>query len=341
LACTVEAARFYETARAIERKYTLTTDPADLAKIISLFNKAREADPGCALAYLGLGDAYQLKFVYEGHPPDALKLMKDSYRRAYEIAPNRAETIVGVGWTHFIEGDNDQAYAYFRKAMATDPSSLHVLLETGAFLRSIGMLEQGADYFTKVVRAGGTTADVYLLRAWSYEHMGLYESALADFDKMIELEPLDYRTRCQRARVLILMRRYDAAAAELAVAETLSPGGSFAGLVKGLFAAAKGDRKSALTALDAVPSGTQETRHTYFRSRIYAALGMKNEAIGTIQIGIAKGFSDYYDYFYFFPFINNTRDYFYENLRGDPRFDEILRSEERKYADKLEKYTGL
>jgi|GEM_PF-911908 len=341
LACTVEATRFYETARAIERKYTLTTDPADLAKIISLFNKAREADPGCALAYLGLGDAYQHKFVYEGHPPDALKLMKDNYRRAYEIAPDRAETIVGVGWTHFIEGDNDQAYAYFRKAVATDPSSLHVLLETGAFLRSIGMLEQGADYFTKIVRAGGTTADVYLLRAWSYEHMGLYESALADFDKMIELEPLDYRTRCQRARVLILMKRYDAAAAELAVAETLSPDGSSAGLVRGLLAAAKGDRKAALAALASETAGTRETRHSYFKSRIYAALGMKDEAIRTIELGIAKGFTDYYDYFYFFPFINNTRDYFYENLRGDPRFDEILRSEERKYADKLEKYTGL
>jgi len=341
LACTVEATRFYETARAIERKYVLTTDPADLAKIISLFDKAREADPGCALAYLGLGDAYQLKFVYEGHAPEALKLMKDNYRRAYEIAPERAETAVGVGWTHFIDGDNDQAYAYFKKALETDPSSLHVLLETGAFLRSIGMLEQGADYFTKVVRAGGTTADVYFLRAWSYEHMGLYESALADFDKMIELEPLDYRTRCQRARVLILMKRYDAAAAELAVAETLEPGGRFAGFVRGLLAAAKGDRKAALAVLASDPSGMSVTRNTYFKSRIFAALGMKDEAIRTIELGIAKGFGDYYDYFYFFPFINNTRDYFYEKLRGDPRFDEILRSEERKYTEKLEKYTGL
>ena len=341
LACTVEATRFYETARAIERKYTLTTDPADLAKIISLFNQAREADPGCALAYLGLGDAYQHKFVYEGHPPEALKLMNDNYRRAYEMAPERAETIVGVGWTHFIEGDSDQAYVYFKKAVEIDPASLHVLLETGAFLRSIGMLEQGADYFTKVIRAGGTTADVYFLRAWSYEHMGLYESALADFDKMIELEPLDYRTRCLRARVLVLMRRHDAAAAELAVAETLSPGGAHAGMVRGLLAAAKGDRKAALAVLSAEPPGTRATRNTYFRSRIYAAFGMKDEAIGAIRLGIDRGFSDSYDYCYFFPFINNTRDYFYEKLRGDPRFDEILRSEERKYADMLEKYTGL
>jgi tetratricopeptide (TPR) repeat protein len=171
--------------------------------------------------------------------------------------------------------------------------------------------------------------------------MGLYESALADLDKMIELEPLDYRTRCLRARVLVLMRRFDAAAAELAVAETLSPGGPQAGMVRGLLAAAKGDRKAALAVLAAEPPGTRATRNTYFRSRIYAAFGMKDEAIGAIRLGIDRGFSDSYDYSYFFPFINNTRDYFYEKLRGDPRFDEILRSEERKYAEKLEKYTGL
>ena len=137
------------------------------------------------------------------------------------------------------------------------------------------------------------------------------------------------------------MKRFDAAAAELAVAETLDPGGRFAGFVRGLHAAAKGDRKAALGVLASEPSGTSMTRNTYFRSRIYAAFGMKDEAIGAIRLGIDRGFSDSYDYCYFFPFINNTRDYFYEKLRGDPRFDEILRSEERKYADMLEKYTGL
>ena len=241
--CSVQATRFYETARAIERRYTVSLDPADLEKIIGLFDQAREADPGCPLAYIGLGDAFQHRFVYEDSGPEVLRLMEENYRRAYEMAPDRAETHVGLAWVHFFKRDNDQAYAFLKRAVTLDPSSLHVLFETGAFLRSIGMLERAAEYFTRVIQAGGTTADVFMLRAWTYEQMGLYESALDDFDKMIELEPTDFRPRCYRARVLILMKRYDAAAAELATAETLEPGDPYIGLVKALAAAAGGDKK--------------------------------------------------------------------------------------------------
>jgi hypothetical protein len=215
------------------------------------------------------------------------------------------------------------------------------LLETGAFFRSIGMLERATEYFTKVIQAGGSTADVYFLRAWTYEHMGLYESALADYDRMIELEPLEFRPRCCRARVLILMKRYDPAETELAVAETLAPGDAYVGAVRGLIAAAKGEKKAALAAIAPGKVGERPGRYTYFRSRIYAALGMRDEALDAIELAIAKGFEDVYDYMYFFPFLNNTRDYFYDKLRDDPRFDELLRREEGKYAEKLEKYTGL
>ncbi len=340
-ACSVQATRYYEAARAIERKYTLDPSPADLEKMIGLLNLAREADPGCPLAYLGLGDALQHRFAYDDSSPEVLRLMEENYRRAYEMAPDRAETSVGRAWVHFLKRDNDQAYAFLKKAMTLDPSSLHVLLETGAFLRSIGMLERGAEYFTRVIQAGGTTADVFMLRAWTYEQMGLYESALADFDKIIEFEPTSSRMRCFRARVLILMKRFDAAAAELAMAETLEPGGPFIGLVRALAAAARGDKKAALAAIEAARDTSRPTKGTYYRSRVYSVLGMLDEAVATIEAGVDRGFEDVYDYLYFFPFLNNTRDYFYDKVREDPRFIEILRLEERKYTERLEKYSGL
>ena len=154
-ACSVQATRFFESARAIERRYTLSLEPADLEKIIGLFGQAREADPGCALAYLGLGDAYQLRFVYEGRDPEALRLMNENYRRAYEISPDRAETNVGVAWASFFEQDMDQAYAGLKKAVELDPSSLYVLTDAGSFLQSVGVLERSVEYFTRVVKAGG------------------------------------------------------------------------------------------------------------------------------------------------------------------------------------------
>jgi tetratricopeptide (TPR) repeat protein len=339
--CSILATRFYETARAIQRKYPLALAPDDLDKMIGLFNKAREADPGCPLAYLGLGDAFQNRFVYEGRDPESLRLMNENYRRAYEMAPERADTNVGVGWIHYFRRDNDQAYAFFRKAMELDPSSLHVLTEVGAFLRSIGVLERSTEYFSKVIKAGGPNADILMLRAWTYEQMGLYESALADLDELAALDPADFMTRCIRARVLVLMRRYEAAAAELAMADGLAPGERYVGAVRALLAAARGDRKTALEGIAAAREPDRPVRYTYFRSRIYAVLGLKDQAVGDIELAIERGFDDVYDYLYCFPFLNNTRDYFYDELRGDPRFTEILRRQERTYVAHLEQYSGL
>ncbi len=338
--CTLQATRFYEMARSIERKYSLSIDPADLAKMIDYLERAREADPGCALAFLGLGDAYQHRFAYEDHDPEALRLMKENYGRAYAIAPERAETNCGAGWIHFIEGDNDRAYAYFKKALEIDPASLHVLLDVGSFLRSIGLLEKASDYYSRVIRAGGATADIYLLRGWTYEHMGFYESALADYDRMVKLEPLDWRPRCLRARVLTLMKRYEAAASELASAGSMEPGSLSVALTKALVEAARGERDAALAAIAPERAETR-ARGLMYKSRVYAKLGLASEAIAAIELGIEKGFADVYEYFFSFPFLNNTRDHFLENLRGDPRFAEILRRQELKYVETLDKYSGL
>jgi tetratricopeptide (TPR) repeat protein len=344
-ACTVQATRFYETARAVERKYTLNESPEDLQKMFGLFEQAREVDPGCALAYIGLGDAHQYRYVYEGRNPDELRLMNENYQRAYEMAPDKAETNVGLAWVHYFRRDNDQAFACLKKAVELDPLSLYVLIDVGSFLASVGVLERSTEYFSRIIKAGGGTADVYLLRAWSYEQLGLFESALADFDRMIEAEPSEFRARCHRARVLILLKRFDAATAELAMAETLAPGEAYIGCVRALVAAARGHRKEALAALEpalaARRASGQPTKFTYYLSRVYAALGMKDQAIGNIELAIDQCFEDVQDYVYFFPFLDNTRDYFYDKLRGDPRFIELLRQEERKYVERLDKYSGL
>jgi len=318
----------------------LSLAPADLEKVISLFDQAREADPGCALAYLGLGDAYQMRFVYEGRDPETLRLMYENYERAYVIAPDRAEINAGVAWAHFFKQDNDQAYAYLRKAVEIDPGSLYVLTDVGAFLQSIGVLERSVEYFTRVIKAGGATADVFWLRAWSYEQMGFYESALADYDKMIELEPTDFRSRCHRARVLTLMRRNDAASAELAMAETFAPGNVLAGTVRALLAAGEGTGRPLWRPWRR--SGPRASRSgDLLRLTRLCGAGMKEEAIDDIEYAIGHAFDEVHDYAYFFPYLNNRRDYFYDKLRGESRFAEILRREEHKYAERLEKYAGL
>jgi len=158
---------------------------------------------------------------------------------------------------------------------------------------------------------------------------------------MIELEPADYVARCSRARVLTLMKRFAAANADLAMAETLAPGDTYVGVVRALMAAARGEKNAALAAIAPARASERPLRYTYYLSRVYAALGMKNEAIDNIELAIDQCFDDVQDYVYFFPFLNNTQDYFYDKLRGEARFNELLKREERKYTERLEKYNEL
>jgi hypothetical protein len=125
------------------------------------------------------------------------------------------------------------------------------------------------------------------------------------------------------------------------MAETLAPGDTFTGIVRALAAAAKGEKKAALAAIAPARAPGRPVLYTYYLSRVYAALGLKNEALDNMELAIDQGFDDVQTFVYFFPFLNNTRDYFYDKVRSEPRFRELLRREELKYAERLQKYSGL
>jgi tetratricopeptide (TPR) repeat protein len=339
LPCSPQANRFYEMARVAERRYVLSLAPADLEMMTGLFRQALAADPSCALAFHGLGDAFQFHYVYGGHDPQMLKAAFDNYRKAHDMEPERAETNLGLGWIHYFEQENEKAYAYFKRAMELDPANVRVMTDVAAFLNSVGIQERSVEYYSRSIRAGDTSAGTYVLRAAAYEEMGLYEGALADYDRVIKMEPNDGATRCRRARVLILMKRFTEAEDEIETAKALNPPENYVQIVRALLHAARGEKKAALAAIE--PFRARPARYHNYLSRVYAALGMRNEAIDAIEKGIAGSFAEIQEYAFFFPYLNNTRDFFYDRLRGDKRFVEILKREERKYLAHLEKFVGL
>jgi len=63
---------------------------------------------------------------------------------------------------------------------------------------------------------------------------------------------------------------------------------------------------------------------------------MKDEAIKGINEGIEKGFEYEQIYLYSYPFLVSWL--FYDNLRDDARFKEIVKREKKKYEEKLKKW---
>ncbi len=94
-----------------------------LQTAIAYFNRAIEKDPGYALAYSGLADAYSVLPYYNGNPNESSPKSNAAARRALELDPTMAHP-------HAILGSNEMGYdwdfaggeAEFKKSFELDPN---------------------------------------------------------------------------------------------------------------------------------------------------------------------------------------------------------------------------
>ncbi len=96
---------------------------ARLETAIAYFNRAIEKDPGYALAYSGLADAYSVLPFYNGNPNESSPKSNAAARRALELDPTLAHP-------HAVLGSNEMGYDWdfaggeteFKKSFELDPN---------------------------------------------------------------------------------------------------------------------------------------------------------------------------------------------------------------------------
>ena len=105
------------------RYYWNKRTASDINTAISYFNQAIAKDPGYALAYSGLADAYNVLPNYGGNPSETYPKSNAAARRALELDPLLAHP-------HAVLGSNEMEYdwdfaggeAEYRKAFKLDPN---------------------------------------------------------------------------------------------------------------------------------------------------------------------------------------------------------------------------
>jgi Tfp pilus assembly protein PilF len=102
--------------------YWNTRNPESLRASIVFFNRAIEADPGYALAYAGLADAYNQGSFFNMEPPrEAMPKAKAAAAHALTINPNLAEAHISLAYAAFTyEWDWAAATRNFDQAIALD-----------------------------------------------------------------------------------------------------------------------------------------------------------------------------------------------------------------------------
>jgi serine/threonine protein kinase/Tfp pilus assembly protein PilF len=316
------------------RLYEKRDREEDFAAAVEMLEEAISIDPSYALAYWEMGNIHEARYVLKDERQD-LEKMFISYEMAYNLAPESAECNTGMGWYYFYKQDNDSAYNHYKKAFALKPNDPLICYHFGGFLRSIGLYRNAIKYYDRAIELDPLETNYLSLRSSCYRFLGEYEKSVADLEEMKRMNPDDLNTRLLHARLLVWMMRHDEAERIIEEVEQINPDHPIIRYPKSLLHAVKGESEVALELIE----GEHSYAFNYLISNVYAALGMNKEAHQYIQDGIKNGFEEIKTYLYTYLYLANNP--FYESLREDPEFQEILRKAKIVYEERKLKYQDL
>lgn len=214
-----EAYQFYLKGRF----YVARRTPQDIRKAIEFFLRAIALDQSYALAFTGLGDAYQLLSAYGGATAHeampkakeatlkALSLDNDiaeahsslcgifstydydfdraglECRRGIELSPNDATAHHSYGVLLTKLGRHEESFAEFRRALENEPLSLAINKNYGESLFYARHYEESVEQFKKTLELDANFAPTYISLAAVYQVMGKHGECIEALAKYQEL----------------------------------------------------------------------------------------------------------------------------------------------------------
>ncbi len=334
---SAEAALAYKSGLEAQKEFDLGKTDEAFFKAKGYLERVIELDREFSLSYLALGVLYEGRYVDTDQPSD-LRSMIRYFEEAFRREPSFAQAQAGMGWVHFHQEKFEEAYDSFKRALRLDPNDNVTNCWAASFLRSVGLDEPAIKHYERAIEINPLDDLSYLLAGTSYYFLGEYEEALKQLRDAEKVEPADHLVPLWAVRVLIAMNRLDEAEARL---EGLKKDASDHPDVQqavvhrqALILALRGNREKALRLIEGDPKP-----YRFEITNIHAILGMKGQAIENIKYANENGYELIQDYMYSYPYLMTNP--LFRNLRGDPRFEEIVRNEKAKFEEKMRKFGDL
>jgi len=295
-----EAYRFYLQGRFyLNKRVGNLFDRAD-----AYFQQAIEKDPNFALGYVGLAE-----FLGERDRPKA----KEYIMRALAIDNQLSDAHASLGYQLMLDYDFAASEREFRRAIELDPNNARAYQWNGSRLMMIGLYDQALASFDRAIEIEPTLPDIRNNRGGCLVAAGRIDDGIAEIKKSMELDPTFPWTHSHISYVYRMRGDRAASVEERARAFELLDRGDQAKRMRESFATSgwTGYLREILSQ-NWGRLGTSETR----RASLLSELGEKEEAIKSLNDAAAKG-----DYWLF----SIKYDPAFDPLRGDPRFQELLK----------------
>jgi len=304
----------------LQGRYYWNKRTADgLKKAVEYFQQAIEKDPGYALAYTGLGDAYNIMGWYDVlSPEDSFSRAKGAVLKALEIDPGLAEAHNSLAYIreHY-DHDRPDAEAEFRRAIELNPNYGTAHHWYALFLRDSGRIEEAKAEIERAMRIDPLSLIINMAYAAILYNAREYDRALLQYQKTLDMDPSFFPARREIGRVYEQQGDYDKAIAEFQKARQLAPNDTHLLAWLGYVYAVSGKRTEAQELLEELRNRSRSGYvPAYSWGVIYTGLGNADQAFAWLKRGCNESDS----------WLSQLKvDPEFDTLRSDPRYRELLR----------------
>jgi TolB-like protein/Flp pilus assembly protein TadD len=291
-----------------------------LEKSIEYFEQAIARDPDFAKAYAAMAFSYDLLADYGYLPPnEAFPKVKEAARRALEIDATTAEAYTALALAAaYYDGDWVRADEAYRRALELNPSSVVTHDWYGVvFLGPMGRHEEAIAHSKRAKELDPLTAYIRVDLGWTYNHARRWDEAIAECEQIPEIDPNFYFTYTCLGFAYWQKGMFKEAVAAYERGVELEPHDLNLKADLGIAYGAAGKEDQAQRILEELED---EVRRRYVPS---LALAMAHMGVGNTDEALAWMEKAYEERSPWLIFMNEHARY--DGLRGDPRFQQLLR----------------
>ena len=327
-----EAYEFYLRGRDALFRYVLRThEEADLDQAVKMMHEAIGLDPEFAGAHATLGRCYVL-YAQGWGGAENFVLAERSLKHALAADSTIVDARLQMVYVDLHHGDKDKARARVAELLREEPDDPSVLFVAGMLHRLDGLYDRALATYDRLLELD--PKDVVIVafnRARVFTHQGLFEEAAAEIDRGRAAEPEHPLLKTFLAVALFNQGMVDDAQALLE--DVLRQNPHFDGVLPliGWCLSSRGQHEPARALVtDRVREiATADHDIALWLAELYAMEGMAEDALEWLRLAVRIGNENY-------PLL--ARSPKLDGLRGDARFVELLeelrqRWDERRRAE--------
>lgn len=289
-----------------------------ITEAIEYFERAIAEDPGYALAYTGLSDAYALQIDYRRSPvADGMRRAREMAVKALALDDTLAEAHTSLAWVLFIhDWDWERAAEEFRRAIDLNPRYATARQWYSWFLAATGSMEEGLAEGRRAVSLDPSSVSIQRGIGWLYYYARQSQRAEQELQRALVLDPNQIETHLVVALVRFHDGDLEGADGPLAQALTLAPDDTASLALKARIAVQRDDWT---TAREIEARFVEMARHRYVSPTDQAKLQVALRNVDGAFAAIERAYQErrgWLAYLAIEPLL--------EPLHDDPRFDLML-----------------